>query len=263
MSENKTTNTLQKIEFPPSLDNALHNLTDEPTRRIGKTLADIWDLVFGWLSHIDEKRNIKYQYAVSAFEREVSDSISKIPEDKRMEPSIHITAQALENSKYCIGEPELRRMFTSLICRSMNSDYSNLVHPSFAEIIKQMSVLDARTIRLFKGKDGKFVRLPVCKCILQIPDSSSCIDLPEHIFLELPDTDFLLGSLSVSSLSRLGLLTVTYDKKLDTPHLYDKFFQHQVYEYAKNIPFTQVQMLEGVVEATPLGNSFLKVCVPD
>lgn len=252
------------VKLPDSIDNAIKNLTDEPTKNIGKTLGDIWFLVFGNISLAADKRRMDYAQAVALYEQEISNSISEIPNDNRIEPSIQITAQALENSKYCIENAELRHMFTSLICKSMNSDYSNFVHPSFAEIIKQMSVLDAKIIRLFKDSYGKFVRLPVCKYKFQFLDTPSFLDVPDHIFLELTDTDFRLCSQSLSSLSRLGLLTISYDKKLDTPNLYDKFLQHPAYKFAKeNIPFASVKMIEGIVQATPLGTSFIKICIPD
>lgn len=264
MDENKTINTLLNVDLPPSVDNAIKNLTDEPTTKAGKTFGDIWELVFGYISFVAEKRRIKYKQALSLYEQELSESISKIPDNKRIDPSVQITAQALENSKYCIEDKELRQMFTSLICNSMNSDYSGFVHPSFAEIIKQMSVLDAKIISLFKNKKGSYIRLPVCKYSLNLLNSPSYIDVPDHIFLELPDTDFRLCSQSLSSLSRLGLLEISYSKKLDTPNVYDKFLQHPAYKFAKeNIPFASVKMIEGIVQATPLGMSFINICVPD
>ncbi len=264
MSENKTVNTLLNIELPSSADNALKNLSDKPSLSIGTTLADLWYLVFGGITQLSEKKKIKYAHNLDVFRKELEASIKQIPEEKVIEPSIQVTAQALENSKYCIEEDELRRMFTSLICNSMNSDYSQYVHPSFAEIIKQMSVLDAKIIRLFKDKSGKFIRLPVCKYVLYILGSPSYIDIPDHIFLELADTDFRLCSQSLSSLSRLGMLTITYGKKLDTPNLYEKFTQHPAYEYAKeNYPFANVKIIEGTVEATPLGKSFIDICISD
>lgn len=252
------------LDLSDSINHALKNLTDEPTKNIGKTLGDIWFLVFGNISLAADKRRMDYAQAVSLYGQEISNSISEIPNDKRIEPSIQITAQALENSKYCVENTELRHMFTSLICKSMNSDYSNFVHPSFAEIIKQMSVLDAKIMRLFKDSSGKFVRLPICKYQLHILNAPSFIDVPDHIFLELPDIDFRLCSQSLSSLSRLGLLTISYSKKLDTPNLYDKFLHHPAYEVAKeNIPFANIKMIEGIVEATPLGKSFIDICIPD
>ena len=91
------------IDFVPnSVDNAVKNITDKPTQNIGTTFADIWYLVFGGISHAAEKRKLKYSYALQEFEKELKEKISKIPEDKLIEPDIQIVAPALEASKYCI-----------------------------------------------------------------------------------------------------------------------------------------------------------------
>lgn len=45
-------------ELPDSVDNALKNLSDAPTKSIGQTLSDAWFLVFGGISHQANKRRI-------------------------------------------------------------------------------------------------------------------------------------------------------------------------------------------------------------
>lgn len=250
-------------ELPNSIDNAVYNLTDKPTAVIGTTLSDLIYMTTRRVHVRAEKDRIEDLYNIEQYRKEIESSAASIPPEKYIEPSLHITGQALENSIYCISEKELRDMFVSLISKSMNKDYAKYIHPSFSEIIKQMSVLDAKIIRLFKDKSGKFVRLPVCRYSLNILDSSSYIDIPDYIFLEFPDTDFRLCSQSLSSLSRLGILSIS-DRKLGTPNLYDKFSHHPAYEYAKeNYPFASVKIIEGTVEATPLGRSFIDICIPD
>ena len=54
-------------------------------------------------------------------------------------------------------------MFVNLISKSMNSDYIQKVHPSFAEIIKQMSPVDARIFKSLGPKMG----FPLVDYILQ------------------------------------------------------------------------------------------------
>lgn len=98
----KTVNTLVNAELPPSVDNAVKNLTDKPSLAIGTTFSDLWYLVFGGVSHLAEKKKIAYAHKLDLFRKELDDSIKQIPPEKLVEPSIQITAQALENSKYCI-----------------------------------------------------------------------------------------------------------------------------------------------------------------
>lgn len=103
MDDNKTINTLFNAELPPSADTALKNLTDKPTLSMGTTFADLWDLVFGGISYLSEKKKIEYAHKLDLYRKELEDSIKQIPPEKVTEPSIQIAAQALENSKYCVG----------------------------------------------------------------------------------------------------------------------------------------------------------------
>ncbi|MDE5820686.1 MAG: DUF4393 domain-containing protein [Lachnospiraceae bacterium] len=250
-----------KLEIAPSINDALKNLTDKPTQNIGNTLSDIWYLVFSSVSYRAEKKKIKYEFLLDQYRKELEDSISNIPREKRVDPSLQITAQALENSKYCIEEKELRKMFASLICNSMNTDYSSYIHPSFAEIIKQMSVLDARILQLIKKSK---IGLPICQYLINVFGDLGNTTLPDHIFLELPDVDFQLCSQSLSSLSRLGIVSISYSNVLTgAPNLYDKFLEHPLYkDLSQQSPF-KTDIRKGVVTLTPLGRSFAKVCIDD
>ena len=140
----KNSSFINLPDLPASIDNAVKNLTDKPTQGIGQTLADVWYLVFGGITHAADKRRMKYAHDLKLYEQELSQAILSIPEENLIEPNIQITAQALENSKYCIESEELRKLFVNLISKSMDSHYTSNVHPSLAEIIKQMSPIDAR-----------------------------------------------------------------------------------------------------------------------
>lgn len=131
--------------------NSAKNITDKPTQNIGTTLADIWYLVFGGISQAAEKRKLKYSYALQEFEKELQDKISKIPEDKLVEPDIQVVAPALDSARYCIEKKVLRELFSNLISSSMNTDTSEQAHPIFADTIKHLSTNDANLLtELFK-----------------------------------------------------------------------------------------------------------------
>lgn len=57
MSKDTTNNfSVLNADFPESVDNALKNLTDLPSKNVGQTLSDCWFLVFGGISQLAEKR---------------------------------------------------------------------------------------------------------------------------------------------------------------------------------------------------------------
>ena len=250
------------VKIPESVDKAFQNLTSDLTQNIGTTLADIWYLVFGGFSYLAEKRKAKYSHSLKLFKEELESSIKKIPPEKQIEPSFQTTAQALENAKYCITEKELREMFTSLISNSLNSDFSNNIHPSFAEIIKQMSVLDAQILKVFKNSPT--TAMPVCNYRLLSPDKTRYSTILENVFLGLPEIDLHRCSASLSSLERLGLLQIPFGTQLNPPELYDDFKQHPLFHLLQTkFATNQIEVEKRVAKLTPFGDSFVHVCVPD
>lgn len=259
MSE--TNNSFINIpDLPPSIDNAVQNLTDKPTLSIATTFSDIWYLVFGGISYLSEKKKIKYAHNLELYRKQLESSINQISPEKYVEPSIQTTAQALENSKYCIEEENLRNMFVSLISNSMNSDFQNDIHPSFAEIIKQMSPLDAEIIKIFKN--SPINGFPLGRYQLSKEPGGYSV-LLEHVFLKYITPDLAACSLSISSLSRLGLLTTTYDVSFSKDQ-YTPFEEHPWFKMLqKQFPNEQVALHPGIAALTPLGRSFTRVCIPD
>lgn len=253
-------NLINISAIPNSVDNALKNVTDKPTLSIGTTFADIWDLFFGGISYLSEKRKIKYAHDLEVFREQLESSIKQIPPEKAVEPSTQTTAQALENSKYCIDEENLREMFIALISNSMNADYQKYIHPSFAEILKQMSPLDAKIIRVFRNSDAD--GLPICQYIIDTDEGTTT--LFEHAFLNYPQQDLLECSLSISSLIRLGLLENSYTSFLVTENIYNPFKEHSLFKkLQKEHPTQTVTIQKGHVWVTPLGSSFIRVCIHD
>lgn len=259
MSKEANSN-LGMINVPDSVDNAVMNITNDLTQNMGKTLGDIWYLVFGGISHFADKRRMKYAHNLEIFRKELSTSISSIPEENRIDPSIQTTAQALENAKYCLDEKVLRDMFTSLISNSMNSDFSKDVHPSFAEIIKQMSPIDANIIRIFKNSSVNGFAIANYK----LNKNGGYQVLLENVFLKYPAASLPECSVSISSLVRLGLLRATYDSHILNENIYIPFSKHLWFKMLQEkFPDQSVTVEKGMVFLTPLGRSFTNVCILD
>lgn len=120
--------------MPKFLDAALTPIAKES----GERLADIISLVFTPIIKTKAKRDKN----IELFLKELDKEVKKIPENKIQEPPLHIVAPTLELVyKYYCDEKYLRNMFAKLIASSMDSD--NIIHPSYIEIIKQLSHNDA------------------------------------------------------------------------------------------------------------------------
>ncbi len=265
------------IEVPKSVDNAIGNLTDKPTKEIGSTFADLWYLIFGGLSERAEKKRLKVTQNIEEYKRELYTEVNKIPKEFRQEPKLQIAGPALQKSQYCVEEKELREMFVKLISRSMDKSFDSKIRPSFAEIISQMAPIDAQNLRLFQGP--KHDLLPLCEYKLVL-SGQGYIAVKTNVFLQNPEiTDLDVQATSISELSQLGLVSISYDIMLTDPKEYDIFENNSCYKVLKkyvksssedlnktlgaNKKITDAIIQKGSVKLTPLGRDFLDVCLTD
>lgn len=251
-------------EIPDSIDNALNNLTDCPTKNAGQTFGDLWYLVFGGISHAADKRRMKYASDLEKYHQELTKSIDQIPDNQKIDPSIQVTAQALENSKYCVSSESLRNMFVKLISGTMNSNLEPFVHPSFPEIIKQMDEKDAHILMELKSSSGE---IPIAEFREELSNDGSFIT---HFTNAYISTMYKLSlndcSCSLSSLTRMGLISISYSNHFKDDSLYKPFYEtpeyrkisKDIHRYRSN---SKLFLGKGICSITPLGKRFIHVCI--
>lgn len=266
MSDDSATNNLALVnipEVPNSVDNALHNLTDAPTKSMGQTLSSIWELVFGSINHVADKRRMKYAVDLEQYRVQLAQSIEQISEDKKVDPDIQIVAQALENSKYCISSDALRKMFINLISGSMNSTTKSLAHPAFPEVLKQLSSDDALLLKDIYF--SKHPSLPIAKIELLEEDSEYPMFFDNLFVPDELDFSYSKCLLSLSSLERANLISINYNSWIANEPAYDKIRQTPEYLKAKKISIlfheSPPYFSKGILQLTPFGRAFCSICI--
>lgn len=255
---------IKPIDLSDSANRAATNLTDSVTKNAGQTLGDIWFLVFGGISHAADKRRMKYGADLEKFRQEVFESVEQIPKEKKVEPSFQITAQALENSKYCVTSETLRGMFAKLITGTMHADFEPLTHPSFPEMIKQMSENDAYMLMELKRKSSS---LPVAEFHEKFRQTGNHIPRYTNMFIsDIFNIPLYECSVSLSSLERMGLISITYMEHIDDDTAYSPFYETPTYiSLSKEIESfnrnSYADLIKGICNITPLGNQFIGACV--
>lgn len=250
-----------KYDLNKSVDTTVNNLTNKPALALGNGISSIINLVFSPFTYLEEKQRIRYQAKIEKFQEEIDAKISNIPPENYKELNMQITGIALENSKYCLESDELRNMFANLIAKSMDSRFSSITHPSFAEIIKQMSPLDAQNLTLFQ--EGS---LPIVEYRLSTPDENGKKTgtygvIQTNVFLSNNNVeDVVIQAESISNLERLGLIHISYDEYFADENKYANFSNTYIYNYHKSHGNT-LNIQKGNATATPLGKSFIKVCL--
>ena len=226
----------------------------------GETLQDVWDLVFGGFGTYVDKKRLTRLKALEEFKASLEEKIYAIPENQLQEPALSIVGPALEASKYYFEDKTIREMFANLIASSMNCEKSNTTHPCFTGIIQQMTALDAKNLALSSyGNSEK----PIAE--YRIKNSKGFITVQTNVFIENSASQNLeQQSISFSSLSRLGLLSISYETYLTDTDVYKKFEQTPQYlelvrRYSGSKEMTP-DIARGLSSLTPLGEAFTKVC---
>lgn len=247
--------------FPKFIDKAASPVAE----KVGVTLSSVWDIVFGGVDLYAKKMDYKREQAFNDFKITLDEKVSSVPSEKLVEPDLHIIGPTLEASKYYFENETLREMFANLLASSMNIDLKNKTHPSFVEIIKQLSSLDAGVLANFKDFNQiAIVQLRVVK------PSGEYIDVLEHI-MNFNDQDIYKSHVtSLSNLQRLGLLNISYSRHSPRVNEYDFVKGHPAYqethqellEIQKTDPlFNEVFIQKGLCSTTPLCKDFIQICL--
>jgi len=116
-------------------------------KRVGKVSEDILKFValpFTFLGLTAEQLEEKYK-------KFITESITKVPEEKRELPKSAIASPLLEHVKYLFADEEesesLIKMFSDLLANASNTDMKNVVHTSFVYTLLQLGSIEAEVLR--------------------------------------------------------------------------------------------------------------------
>lgn len=266
----------------------------KPAYAVSQTVLDIWELCFGGISTYANKIQYKREQSLNDYKNETLEKISKIPPENLCEPQLSIIGPAFDASKYYFEEKELRELFSNLVANSMNKEYIDKTHPAFVDIIKHLSPFDAKLITDSFKLNVK--TRPICRIRMQT-DNQPLFGVPEKIFnhfysestgsisfenyflTQKLDANQTFVSRSLSNLSRLGIIEITFyewlaDFAIYKPFEESDFFKNQLSEHNKFIEqvssrlknsanknnFRYINLARGMVKVTPLGKDFISVC---
>lgn len=226
----------------------------------GSTLQNIWELVFGKFNLYAQKKKFNREKAFEDFKKSFEKRVIEIPPQELQEPKLSVLGPTLEASKFYFEEKPLREMFAALAAASLDKRKERDLHPSFPEIIKQMSPLDAQNLLSFASR-----QLPVVEYYKKKKGKDSRVTVLSNVFLaNSSESDLELQSSSLSSLERLGLIHIEYERVLLADKYYAPFFTTDYFlQLAAKLGSTGyiAGVLPGRAVVTPFGKSFKAVCL--
>lgn len=106
----------------------------------------------GW-----EKWLINGEESLKLTAEAIREKVKQIPENKLVEPEPYVAIPAIQQISYCQNSEELRDLYANLLTASMNADKKWQVHPSFVDIIKQITPDEAKIIKSIPNFKNNFM----------------------------------------------------------------------------------------------------------
>lgn len=244
------------------LEKAYDDLAHPTAKSVGNTLSLVPRTIGVWLGKW-EKWVINGEESIRLTAEAVREKAEKIPEEKLTEPEPYVAIPVVQQLSYCYDSEELRELYANLLVSSMNIDTKHYVYPSFVDIIKQLSPMDAKVLEAMKQKQSA---LPVVTVRLNFKESKTfhelLIDYSNDLFPLFGDTSILCASLQ--NLDRLGIIKIRYDQVVKPDERYNVFYEDAEY---KGIVAsflgkenTDITLSKGLIEITEFGKAFCKSC---
>lgn len=187
-------------------------------------------------------------------------------------PEPYVAVPALQALSYSMDNEVLKELYANLLAKAMYLETKLLVHPSFVEIIKQMSPTDALLLK----EISQIILLPTLVIMKKTDENHGEIKISTIITeLKLAGVSYQNIEISTSNLDRLGLINATIDRHYTDDKIYEflethpdveLLIQQKVEEEKSKNDQTDIDTInkrfvkrKGLIEVTPLGRAFINL----
>ena len=242
-------------KVPEVYDDGLKTATQES----GKTLALIPRTINAALAPL-RQWILQKEYNVAETEKLLAKKLENVCEETIVSPESYVAVPAIQAISYSMDSNELRNLYANLLVKSMHIDTKDLVHPSFVEIIKQLSPLDSL---VFKRLMERRVN-PMIDLIMKNAHGHF-----STITANVTDVDIApqeqLG-VSIDNLAKQNLISIPADGYYTEESVYNGILQSQYYITQKEshnfiIDGFEFNYSKRMINKTNLGEAFYKICV--
>ncbi len=194
----------------------------------------------------------------------VGEKLKSTPPEQIVPPPTEVAGPALEALRFATSTPDLRELYAGLLATAMNVNTQKSAFPAFVEIIKQLSVDEARILGLFVDIDAQ----PLIELRIDSPDGAEYRVLATNVSQLCYDAGLGVepqGGAYVDNLSRLDLVEVSYLRALIDQARYrlleaDAELIRVQGAYAKTMPTWSFRIQRGTCTRTAFGAAFLRAC---
>lgn len=214
-----------------------------------------------------EKWILRQEYNIEETKKLLEEKLENIPPEMIEGPEPHIAVPAIQYISYCMDNEELRDMYANLLANSMIEIVKNGIHPSFIEIIKQLSPDEARIMNDFKIADTQ----PTISLRAEVESGGGIVYLKNYCKVgilaqcERPND----VPLYFDNLKRLGLIELHNNHYLADNSIYEElekleYIQMKIKDNPyESYGYTTVKVQRGYAELSEFGKLFCRICIGD
>lgn len=234
----------------------------QPTvQETGKLIARIPHAINAAFSGLD-KWILNKEYGIEETKKLLAQKLENVEPEKIVEPEAYVAIPALQAISYSMNSEELRNLYANLLAKSMNVDTKDSVHPSFVEIIKQMSPNDALIFKTIYEAHLK----PLIDLYISLPNGKG---EDYHIYNISWFTSYspTIIRITLDNLLRLGLIEIPSGKYYANDTAYSIIRSTNHYSEAQNkliaYRIGKIQENKKYIKCTELATSFYNICIND
>ncbi|MBT2531631.1 DUF4393 domain-containing protein [Arthrobacter sp. ISL-48] len=202
------------------------------------------------------------EYFENNFDEDMRERIAAIPEKHRVAPKPIIAAPAMQGLAFSLDEPDLKKLYLDLLASASDDRQINRVHPSFVEIIRQLT---GKEVELLEYPLGTGTSVPVARIRRKLTSPASGWSILRTHLLPLTDSETGLDAENeldatyVDNWIRLGLIEVTYGTFLTREGAYDWVENRPEFKQLQSLYTNESSAVEaehGILRSTDFGSSF-------
>lgn len=194
----------------------------------------------------------------------VAEKLRHTPVENIIPPKLNVGGPALDALRYIGHEETLSDLYANLLATAMDKDTADSSHPSFVEIIRQMTADEAKIMKLFLDRNA----FPSITIRAEIKNSNAGYDhtilinfLGDDAHCELPN----MSPYYIDNLRRLGLVEILPMYGLHDSDGYSRLENGKETQETLLIISAQTEyeprIIRGGIKISPLGSLFLDACI--
>lgn len=204
---------------------------------------------------------------LAATYKELEPKLKNVPIENIITPPAYVAVPALQAISYCMDDDQLREMFAELLAHAMNAETVGNVHPTYVEIIKQMSPYDALVFK-------RLIKQLIIPCVsIKYIHKETGATYPicdSVVFTDFKEHPLVPTQICLENLERLHLIEINRKSKLNERERYqilETCCQEMVGQYIeenKHIlapEFYEVSYDEFVLQIRGFGQFFARACL--